>query len=331
MPWRNTKDPYFIWISEIILQQTRVNQGTPYYLKFVETFPTVKDLADADERDVLRLWQGLGYYSRARNLHAGAKMVISEFEGKVPANFKDLLKIKGIGRYTAAAISSIVSKEAVAVVDGNVYRVLSRVFGIDTDILSSAGQNIFFDLANKIISQKEPDLHNQGLMEFGSLHCTPQNPDCDTCVFVGSCYAFKNNEQKNLPVKIKKTKIKKRYFHYLVMRDKDRLIMKERKGKGIWQGLFDFHLVEGDEFLSLEDITKEGGIPSGSTIDQNSYEQKHLLSHQEIHARFYEINLPNAESFLLKEDKTSYSIDEIENLPKPILIDNYLKTQGYYE
>src|ERR1041385_985871 len=239
LPWRKTRDPYKIWLSEVILQQTRVQQGLPYYLAFVKKCPDVKKLAAAPEDEVVKLWQGLGYYSRARNLHAAAKMVVKDFAGKFPGNYEDLRKLKGIGDYTAAAIASLSFDERKAVVDGNVYRVLSRIFGIEDAIDSTVGKKIFSELANELISQKFPADHNKAIMEFGALQCVPKNPDCKNCPFVLHCYAQKKKIIHLFPLKSKKTKITDRFFYYLVIRHKGHIYIKQRTGKDIWKGLFD--------------------------------------------------------------------------------------------
>jgi len=242
--WRETVDPYKIWLSEVILQQTRVAQGLPYYERFIISFPTVFDLAVAPSQKVLRLWQGLGYYSRARNLHRCAKQVVEKFNGHFPNSFNELTKLPGVGDYTAAAIASIAFREPVAVVDGNVYRVLARVFGIEKDIASGEGKKYFFSLANKLIDKTRPDLFNQALMEFGALHCLPKNPKCGECIFSKSCNANQRNLQAVLPVKSKKLKIKTRYFYYFILINKNKVLLKRRTEKDIWQGLNDFYLIE---------------------------------------------------------------------------------------
>ena len=245
LPWRSTTDPYRIWLSEIILQQTRVDQGKPYYLSFVKSFPKVEDLASASEEEVLKLWQGLGYYSRARNLHASAKYVSNVLRGIFPSNYKDLLALKGVGDYTASAIASICYGEPVAVVDGNVYRVLSRIYGIDTPINSTEGVRQFKQLAQELLDKKDPATFNQGIMEFGATHCKPQNPLCDSCHFAAKCIAYNQNRIAELPVKLKKQKVKSRHFNYLVfISDKGETILEQRKGKGIWEGLYECPLVE---------------------------------------------------------------------------------------
>ncbi len=218
LPWRKSKNPYFIWLSEIMLQQTRVAQGLAYYLKFTTTFPTVFDLAKADESTVLKMWQGLGYYSRARNLHFSAKQISNELNGIFPSTYEEIIKLKGIGDYTASAISSICFNEPTAVVDGNVYRVLSRYFGLNTPTNSTSGIKEFKTLAQTLIDISQPGTYNQALMDFGALHCKPQNPLCETCPFSDSCVAFEKKLTKELPVKEKKIKVRKRYFNFLVIK-----------------------------------------------------------------------------------------------------------------
>ena len=255
LPWRRTKNPYFIWLSEIMLQQTRVAQGMAYYLKFTDNFPTVFDLAKADESTVLKMWQGLGYYSRARNLHYSAKHIANELNGEFPNTYKEIIKLKGIGDYTASAIASICFKEPTAVVDGNVYRVLSRYFGIKTPINSSAGIKEFKALAQTLIDESQPGNYNQAIMDFGALHCKPQNPLCDTCPFADSCVALEKKLIKELPVKDKKIKIRNRYFNFLVIKtNNNKTILTERKGKGIWQGLYQFPLIESDKNINKDEL-----------------------------------------------------------------------------
>ncbi|MEQ8925588.1 MAG: A/G-specific adenine glycosylase [Fulvivirga sp.] len=326
LPWRNVSDPYKIWLSEIILQQTRVNQGMPYYFKFIALFPTVSDLALADESKVLRAWQGLGYYSRARNLHRCAKMIVQNYDGMFPKTYTELVKLPGIGPYTAAAIASFAFGETAAVVDGNVFRALSRIFGIDDDINSGKGQKTFRALANELIPTNKPAEFNQGLMEFGSMQCTPTNPNCEECVFHSECFAYINDLQANLPVKIKKTKIKKRYFNYLVFKKGESLFMKERSGKDIWKGMYDFPLVESEKILTknkllLEDDIKELDISSYAVTD--SHEYKHILSHQHLYTRFFMIEI-NDSAFPEMEGRF-FTYEEILDLPKPVLISSYLK------
>ncbi len=240
-----------------MLQQTRVLQGLPYYLKFIESYPKIEDLANAHEDEVLKLWQGLGYYSRARNLHATAKMIAEEMNGTFPDNYKDLLKLKGVGDYTASAVASICFNKPEAVVDGNVYRVLSRVFGIATPINTTAGQKEFKELAQVLIDKKQPGTFNQAIMEFGACYCVPQNPDCGNCIFNDSCVAFQQKKVGELPVKIKAKPIKKRYFNYLVvLLENERTILQQRTGKGIWHKLYEFPLIETSKEINLSDLQK---------------------------------------------------------------------------
>jgi A/G-specific adenine glycosylase len=257
LPWRKTRDPYRVWLSEIMLQQTRVVQGLPYYMKFTEHFPKVGDLAAASEEEVLKLWQGLGYYSRARNLHATARTIASKFGGHFPDTYQELLKLKGVGPYTAAAIASICYGLPHPVVDGNVYRVLSRYFGVELPINSPEGVRYFADLAMEVIDRERPGEYNQGLMEFGALQCVPQNPDCKACPLSGSCEAYARNLVSDLPKKLPKKKVRERIFNYFMPVDPlFRTLLVKRKGKGIWQGLFEFPLIETEREISDAEIGK---------------------------------------------------------------------------
>lgn len=318
LPWRLTRDPYRIWLSEIILQQTRVNQGLPYYERFVEIYPTVRHLAAATEQEVLRLWQGLGYYTRARNLHRCAKKIVADHNEVFPKTFDELIKLPGIGEYTAAAIASIAHGEAVAVVDGNVFRVLARVFGIDTIINSPAGKKEFTALANRVLDHRIPDIHNQAMMEFGALFCTPKNPFCFECVFKTNCEAFRSDLQHVLPVKQKLKKSSQRYFYYLVIRKGNSIAMKKREEKDIWNGLYDFPLIEHERPVTESQLKKQFG--KGIIISRPF---KHILSHQTIHARFIETDsVANHEA---KNKTKFYSTAQIANLPKPVLISRFLE------
>ncbi len=316
LPWRHTVDPYKVWLSEIILQQTRVNQGMPYYHRFIEKYPTVLHLAQADEQEVLRLWQGLGYYSRARNLHKCAKEVVSTHQGKFPNSFEELKRLPGIGDYTAAAIASFSFKKPVAVVDGNVYRVMARVFGIDTPINTPKAKKEFFDLANKLISTQHPDRYNQAVMEFGALHCTPQNPRCEDCVFTKQCFAKQKGMQKQLPVKERKLKVRKRYFYYIVRINGKSLAMQKRVAKDIWHGLYDFELLEKTKPLSEAGLMKELKLKHFEITE----EYKHVLSHQIILARFIVLREKT-----VNRKKAFYSLKEVAELPKPVLISRFLE------
>jgi A/G-specific adenine glycosylase len=293
LPWRETTQPYFIWLSEIILQQTRVNQGLPYYLKFVATFPTVQELAAAPQEDVLKLWQGLGYYSRARNLQSAALQIV-ENGGIFPKNFIDLLNLKGVGEYTAAAIASFAYGESVAVVDGNVYRVLSRIYGIALPINSTDGIKEFKKLANELIDPQNAALHNQAIMELGALQCVPKNPDCAVCPFQKDCAAFNENRIGELPVKIKKTKVLSLFHHYLVtVTPSGNTVLQERPQTGIWAGLYEFPYVDSNGELLPHELTGSDDFEKvfkGVRFRESVYNQEpiiHKLSHRKIHAYFW--------------------------------------------
>ena len=327
LPWRNTKDPYLIWLSEIILQQTRVDQGLNYYLRFVKEFPNVHKLARASEEKILKLWQGLGYYSRARNLHASAKIIAAKSGAKFPDNYQDLLKLKGVGEYTAAAIASFAYNKAYAVVDGNVYRVLSRVFGVKTPVDSTKGKKEFYELANALIDKKNPGNYNQAIMEFGAMYCKPQNPDCLNCCLNTSCLAFEKKMVDKLPVKSKNTKQRNRYFNYLVVNYKNSLILEKRTDNDIWKNLYDFPLIETNKLLSEAEfvnspyfkkiITKHKGI-----IKSVSKVYKHVLSHQKIYARFLEIK---AKKSFLSKNSIEVPYKKVNKYAIPRLIENYLQ------
>ncbi len=323
LPWRSTLNPYTIWLSEIILQQTRVDQGMSYYLKFIKKFPTVFDLAAASEEQVLKLWQGLGYYSRARNLHFSAKYIVNELNGEFPATYNELLKLKGVGDYTASAIASICFNEPTAVVDGNVYRVLSRYFGMDTAINSSAGIKEFKQLAQQLINEENPGTHNQAIMEFGALMCKPNNPDCTICPLNNSCYALSKNSVKDLPVKEKKAKIKTRHFNYIVVQSSDHKTKIVKRETGIWRNLYEFPLVESSNFMDEKqliehEIFKELFTNMETTVELFDKEVLvHKLTHQHIYAKFWVVTTTASSNFEL-------SWDAVKKYPVPALIDNFL-------
>ncbi len=282
LPWRKTKNPYFIWLSEIILQQTRVAQGLPYYQRFIESFPTINDLAKAEEGTILKTWQGLGYYSRARNLHATAKIINEKYAGKFPDNYSEILALKGIGPYTASAIASFAFDLPHAVVDGNVYRVLSRFFGIETPIDSTSGIKLFQELANELMNNFQPAEFNQAIMEFGALMCSPK-PNCATCPLIESCVAYRENTISILPIKEKKTKVRKRYFHYFYVSKDNKIALKQRGEKDVWQGLYEFPLIETETpTLSNKEIEE-----LSNETPKLIFNTKHILSHQHIYANFY--------------------------------------------
>ncbi len=337
LPWRETNDPYKIWLSEIILQQTRVAQGLPYYQRFVEKYPAIQDLAYANEEEVLRLWQGLGYYSRARNLHTCARMVVNELGGKFPSTYKELLQLKGVGKYTAGAIASIAFKESVPVVDGNVYRVLARVFGVEEDVASTRGAKAFYTLAQSLVPKEEADLYSQAIMEFGAIHCTPLNPKCNACIFKAHCVAFHTGRQHTLPIKSKKVKIKQRFFYYLVMQGDDKLYMKRRKDRDIWEGLYDFYLVE-DSRPSVLDRLEDALVllmrRHKLSITSTSTPYQHLLTHRRLYVHFLHVQvtahfIQEATSLLSQAGMRAFTTDQTKALPKPILIDRFLKEKIY--
>lgn len=333
LPWRNTKDAYLIWLSEIILQQTRVEQGMAYYFKFAQNFPTVKHLAQAENDKVMKLWQGLGYYSRARNLHTTAKTIHSLYKGTFPSGYEEILSLKGVGEYTAAAIASFAFNKPHAVVDGNVYRVLSRVFGIETPIDSSLGKKEFYKLANELIDKKNPGLHNQAIMEFGSMQCKPVNPDCAVCPLNMHCYAFSKRVVADLPIKEKKTKVRNRYFNYIVFRHKGTIAIHKRTAKDIWINLHDFPLIETDKELSEEQLLKSPAWKhwvgkSKYSIKSISSPHKHILSHQKIYARFIEIESKQTLKTFLPKDVIIIKEADIQNYAVPRLVDLYLNRKS---
>ena len=318
LPWRNTKNPYFIWLSEIILQQTQVKQGLPYYEAFIKAYPTVFDLAKADEESVLKLWQGLGYYSRARNLHTTAKFVANQLNGEFPKNYHQLLKLKGVGDYTASAIASICFNKPTAVVDGNVYRLLSRYYGIYTPINSTKGSKEFKALAQEIIDLNNPADFNQAIMEFGATQCTPQNPNCSICPLQSNCYAFHKNEIKILPQKNKLTKATKKYFNFVVyISDENETLLQKRLGKGIWQNLYQFPLIETKKEIDFNEFKKRLPHSFQDAFLFNSKMIIHKLSHQHLYSKFWIVRMSRL-------PEKGISIAEIHKYPMPILIKNFI-------
>lgn len=321
LPWRNTTDAYKIWLSEIILQQTRVSQGLPYYINFINAFPTVKDLANADEQQILKLWQGLGYYSRARNLHFTAKYVMENYNGIFPNSYEELLKLKGIGTYTAAAIASFSSNEAVAVLDGNVFRVLSRVFNVDYDISQNSSKKYFIELATKVLSQTNPAIHNQAIMEFGALQCVPKSPNCLECIFNDSCEAVKLKKVSELPVKSKKVKVTKRFLSYILVKDaSENYEMNKRTENGIWKNLYEFPCIESESEIEeteiLNQLNVKYEIKNFHYFD--SFDVLHKLSHQHLNIKFYTIEIEDAIN-------DGYTFEEVKQLPVPIVLHNFIE------
>lgn len=328
LPWRNSRNPYKIWLSEIILQQTRVEQGTAYFHKFVRNYPTISHLAAASEDQVLKDWEGLGYYSRARNLHQSAKHIDDNLNATFPKNYNEIIKLKGVGAYTAAAISSFAFNEPKAVVDGNVYRFLSRLFGISTPIDTTEGKKEFQKLADDFLNYENPADHNQAIMEFGAMVCTPKNPDCESCPFKTECIAIQSDLISLLPIKSKKTKQRNRYFNYLVISDGEQLLLNRRGTDDIWTALYDFPMIESETSLKLEDLLNK--IEWINLFNDKelkilsiSEEYKHILSHQKIYAYFYLLKVDNINSFK-KHNYLNIKLKEIDNFALPKLLVNYL-------
>lgn len=325
LPWRKTKDPYKIWLSEIILQQTRVVQGLPYYEAFTEKYPTVFDLAKADEQEVLKLWQGLGYYSRARNLHFTAKKIVNEFKGSFPDTHKELLLLKGIGDYTAAAIASFAFHESVPTVDGNVYRVLARYFGIETPINEPKAKTEFKSLASELIDTENPGLFNQAMMEFGALQCVPASPNCFDCPLNDSCMALQQNKVQTLPVKTKKTEVKIRHFNYLIFHSTEHFtVIQKREKNDIWKHLYEFPLIESHEEWDITQLMKNAHLIEKYTLDNpkikllNPVVIKHKLSHQEINVKFWKI-----ETKEIVGEKIHWK--NVSEFPFPIIIHKFIE------
>ncbi len=326
LPWREDTNPYHIWLSEIILQQTRISQGTPYYLKFISKYPTIFDLASAEEDDVLKLWQGLGYYSRGRNLHHTSRYVAKYYKGVFPRDFKTLKKLKGIGDYTASAISSICFDQAHATVDGNVQRVLARFFNINIPVNSTKGIKYFKELSQELIDPAQPGIYNQAVMELGALICTPKNPQCTVCPVQEACEALKHKTIEKLPIKENKLRRRKRYFNFLVFNIQDSFtLLVKRTKKDIWQGLFQFPLIETKNKAGIKDILQSELLNSLTDTREMSVNLHHpgtlihKLTHQDIHIQFWIIT---TQSSL----KNSIEWKNVTNFAVPKPIDNFIKS-----
>lgn len=327
LPWRDTQNPYCIWLSEIILQQTRIEQGRAYYMSFIGEFPTISDLASASEDKVLKLWQGLGYYSRARNLHFTARYIAEHFNGKFPEEYRLILSLKGIGEYTAAAIASISFNQEYPAVDGNVYRVLSRFYGISDPIDTSAGKKIFVKLATELIKGTDPGMHNQALMEFGALQCTPQKPDCVRCPLHERCYAFANKKTGDLPVKLKKTTQRHRYFNYFEISHGDSVWLKKRVGKDIWKNLFEFPMIETSVATGFEELMAMLEVnqlmdADNSVVGKIEDWKIHLLTHQKINYRIIKVCLLQEKEMPVELFRVNKK--DIFNFAVPKLLEKYL-------
>jgi len=330
LPWRRVSDPYLVWVSEIILQQTRIGQGTDYYYRFIERFPDIGSLAAAGEQEVLKLWQGLGYYSRARNMHTAARQMMTLFNGKFPDQYDQILHLKGVGEYTAAAIASISFNLPYPVVDGNVMRFFSRFFGVMEPVDTTKGKNKISQKAFELIDKDQPGNFNQAIMEFGALICKPANPICTECVFNKTCYAFQHGMVSELPVKSKVQSQRTRYFNYLVILNDDRksdkfIYLNKRGEKDIWHNLYDFPMIETATAVSLKKLrqSEDWGRVFGSydvTIVNTSHEYRHILTHQLIIARFYKVIVSGDLKFPFIKTR----LEDITDYPVPRLIANYL-------
>ena len=336
LPWRKTKDPYVIWLSEIILQQTRVNQGLPYFLKFVKQYPTVQKLADAKLQSVLKLWQGLGYYSRVRNMHYTAKEIKKRHNGIFPNEYTELLKLKGVGEYTAAAIASICFGKPHPVIDGNAARVLSRYFGMKLLPDSSSAKKKYTAAAYQLMGKYPPADFNQAVMEFGALQCVPKNPDCSVCPFIKSCFAFNHNQVQRLPVKKIKPKIRRRYFDYLVIQHKKKIYLRKRTEDDIWKNLFDFPVIESKKFLSHKLLMKSAGwkkLLGNCDYDAVSSSRlyRHQLSHQHLSVRFWKIIIQKNSSSKDFNKLVAADSKTVNKYPIPRLIEHFLEENKIFD
>jgi A/G-specific adenine glycosylase len=332
LPWRNVSDPYLIWISETILQQTRIAQGLPYYLRFTGRFPDVKTLAEAAEDELLKMWEGLGYYSRARNLHFAAKSILKNYEGKFPDSYESIRKLKGVGDYTAAAVASIAYGLPHAAVDGNVLRVLSRYFGIDLPVDSAIGRRTLLDLANEILLIIDPGMHNQAMMEFGALICTPKNPDCINCPLNDSCNAYSTNRTTKLPVKSKRIRKTTRYFIFVLLESASHILLEKRINSDIWKNLYQIPAMETEQQAGDADILEIPEIrnifrQTGSRLVKLSPVYIHELTHRKICARFVHIQCVDITCFggnFMQVNK-----EELYKFAFPVLIKKYLAENNF--
>lgn len=333
LPWRNTSNPYHIWVSEVILQQTRVAQGMDYYLRFIGELPTVRDLAEADEDRVLKLWQGLGYYTRARNLQRGAKWVMERHKGQLPHLYNELLQVPGLGPYSAGAIASFAFNAEVPAIDGNVYRIISRIFGVFDSPHTSKGKRVFTQIVQELIPSGKAATFNQALLDFGALQCVPQSPSCSSCPFNAICYAYRNNMVASLPVKASKLNVINRYFNFIVIESKGFTYMSKRSAKDIWHSLYEFPLIETETELTTEQLI---GLPQwsklvgkqGFYIRHISPQITHKLSHRTLKVRFVIVAIHNTNAFLSR-NYTRYRIDELEALSVPVVIEKFMAAEPF--
>ena len=328
LPWRKTRDPYKIWLSEIILQQTRVEQGLDYYNRFIAKYPDIRKLASAKEDAVLKLWQGLGYYSRARNMHKTARDIAGRFNGKFPEDYAGIISLKGIGSYTAAAILSFAFRKNYAVVDGNVFRVLSRYLGIATPVNASSAKKEFYESAMELMSGYQPDEFNQAIMEFGALQCKPRNPSCESCPLNNSCYAFSKKKVSDFPVKGKKAHVRNRYFNYLHIHRGEKVLIRKRTGNDIWKNMYDFPMIETSRKISSGKLMelkewKDHYFKKGFQLLSESKTIRHQLTHQTIYAKFYRLRITSG---IPLEGIKLINPKRIHHFALPRLIEIYLRS-----
>jgi A/G-specific adenine glycosylase len=325
LPWRGITDAYVIWLSEIILQQTRVEQGMPYFYRFLEKYPDVRSFASANEDEILKLWQGLGYYSRGRNMLKTAQQVVEIHGGHFPREYRQLIKLKGVGDYTAAAISSFSANEPKAVVDGNVYRVLARYFGIEEPVNTTKGKKMFQKIADEVLDRDHPGLHNQSIMEFGAILCKPKSPDCEICPIRGGCYAFGNNRISVLPQKLKTVKIRERFFNYLVVIDDGKMLMNKRGERDIWANMYDLPMIETAAYMPAQEVTEllqtREIFGDNITVTGVFPSKKHVLTHQHIYAQFIQID---RRPIKLEQKWFFIEVDKLKILAFPKIINIFI-------
>ena len=335
LPWHGIKNPYEIWVSEVILQQTRVDQAISYYYDFLKAFPDVFKLAAAEEDKILKIWQGLGYYSRARNMHFSAKQIVNEFDGKFPSKYSELLKLKGVGEYTAAAIASFSFNEKVPAIDGNVFRVLSRLFAEESPIDKAESRKIYKKIASELLRTQDSSIFNQAIMEFGAIQCVPRNPDCINCPLNEVCLAYKKSIVNDLPKKIGIVKKKERYFYYFLILNNGNTYIRKREQKDIWQGLFEFPLLESAKSQDFSSICtnqswKEIFGKSAMDLISESNGIVHKLTHQTIYAKYYVFELSgNSDHQLLKNGFIKIKMEDLVNYPVPKIIENFIKRSEF--
>lgn len=326
LPWKYTENPYHIWLREVILQQTRVEQGAAYYQRFLEKYPQVNDLAKASLEEVYKDWEGLGYYSRARNLHFAAQQIMQDFGGVFPASYDDVIQLKGVGEYTAAAIMSFAYHQPYAVLDGNVFRVLSRFFGVQIPIDTSSGKKHFRELAQTCLADADPAVYNQAMMDFGATICTPQKPSCDNCPLSSHCIAYNQDLISVLPVKSQKIKRQKRFFNFMIFEKDDQIVIQQRRQDDIWRNLYQFPLIESSKkLLSINQLIKEAGLNISEINASKQYKQ--LLTHRKVYARFFHIKVNELK---IKDDWLLIENQDMKQYSYPKIVREYLNERYNY-